>query len=158
MDPQALAAALEASWVGAWVREGWHYPVVNTLHLLGLVLLVGPILLLDLRLLGWGRAFAPEAVSAAVTPIAVAGLLLMVASGIGLLAADAAALLGNPVMLAKLSLVALGVANAFAFRLVHGRRIGQWRHAAPLAVRLHALLSILLWTATLVAGRLIAYV
>ena len=78
MDPQALATALEASSLGAWVRDGWNYPIVNTLHLVGLALLVGPIVLLDLRLLGYGKAFAPDAVSAALTPIAVAGGVLMV--------------------------------------------------------------------------------
>lgn len=159
MDPQAVAAALEASWLGAWARDGWHYPIVNTLHLVGLALLVGPILLLDLRLLGLGRAFAPDAVSVVVTPIATSGLLLMAASGIALLAADATALLDNRVMLLKLSMVALGIANALAFRILHGRRLAGWqRTVPPLPARLHAGASILLWMAALAAGRMIAYV
>lgn len=158
MDPQAAAVALEASWLGVWAREGWHYPIVNTLHLVGLALLVGPILLLDLRLLGLGRGFAPGAVSAAVTPIAASGLLLMAVSGLALLAADATALVDNRVMLLKLILVALGVANALAFRVLQRRRLPTWQRAVPLAARLQACLSILLWMAALVAGRMIAYV
>lgn len=158
MDPQALAAALEASSLGAWARAGWNYPIVNVLHLVGLALLVGPIVLLDLRLLGFGKAFAPDATSAALTPIAVAGGVLMLASGIALLAADATSLATNRVMLLKLLLVALGLANALAFRVVHGRHLRRWRHVVPLPARAQALLSILLWTLALVAGRMIAYV
>jgi hypothetical protein len=158
MDPQALAAALEASALGAWARDGWHYPIVNVLHLIGLALLVGPIVLLDLRLLGFGRAFAPDAVSAAVTPLAAGGLLLMLASGIALLVADAAALAANRMLLLKLLLVALGLANAIAFRVLYGRHLVRWQQAVPLPARVQASLSILTWGSALVAGRLIAYV
>ena len=62
----AWAGALEASVLGEWMRgSSWAYPVVNLVHLLGLVLLVGPMLLLDLRLLGAGRLFVLPEVSAA---------------------------------------------------------------------------------------------
>ncbi|CFU11540.1 Uncharacterised protein [Bordetella pertussis] len=59
MDPPAWAALLEACALGAWMRgSSWAYPAANLAHLLGLVLLVGAMLLLDLRLLGLGRRFA----------------------------------------------------------------------------------------------------
>ena len=49
-------AALEVSWLGVAMRDHpFLYPVVNVVHLLGLVLIVGPIGLLDLRLLGFAR-------------------------------------------------------------------------------------------------------
>src|SRR5690606_16501290 len=91
------------------------YPVVNLVHLLGLVLLVGPMLLLDLRLLGAGRQYPLPAVSATLTPWAVVGLLLLLPSGALLFAADAGPLLGNPVMQVKLLLIALGIGNALLF-------------------------------------------
>lgn len=158
MDPAALAAALEASALGAWMRAGWTYPIVNVLHLLGLTLLVGPILLLDLRLLGFGAAFPLSATARALTPFAVAGLLLMLVSGVALFAADASALIGNRVMQIKLLLVALGIGNAIAFRRVSARSFGGWERAVPTAARALAALSILIWLSALIAGRLIAYV
>ena len=84
MELAAWAAQLEASPLGAWMRgSDWAYPVVNLIHLAGLVLLVGNMLLLDLRLLGIGRRFALVDASSMLTRLAIAGLLLLIASGTG---------------------------------------------------------------------------
>lgn len=158
MDPTAWAAALEASALGQWMRgDAWAYPATNVLHLFGLTLLVGPILLLDLRLLGFGKAFPITATSRVLTAWSVTGLLVMVASGIALFSADAAALLGNPVMRTKLVLIALAIANALAFRWAWSRCIADWDRAPPLWGRVQSGLSIALWLAIPVAGRMIAY-
>jgi hypothetical protein len=47
---------------------------------IGAILLVGGIGLLDLRLLGYGKGISPAALSRAVTPLALAGLAIMVVS------------------------------------------------------------------------------
>jgi hypothetical protein len=121
MDLAALAALLEASATGVWMRSsGWAYPVVNLVHLLGLVLLIGPILLLDLRVLGLGRQLPLRAVCALLTPWCVAGLLLLLGSGVLLFAADATPLFSNQTVRIKLLLICVGVLNALAFRRVWG--------------------------------------
>ncbi len=159
MDAAAWAAALEASALGQWMRSAaWAYPVANVLHLLGLTLLVGPILLLDLRLLGFGKAFPLPAASRVLTRWSVAGLLLMLISGTALFSADAGPLLGNPVMQFKLAAIALAIVNALAFRWLWSRRIADWDRAAPALGRIQLLLSILLWMTIPIAGRMIAYV
>jgi hypothetical protein len=152
------AVALEASAVGEWMRgSGWAYPVVNLVHLLGLVLLVGPMLLLDLRLLGAGRLFPLAEVSAALTPWAVAGLLLLLPSGALLFAADAGPLIENRLLQFKLLLVAFGIANALLFRRLWSGRLHDWDWRPPWAGRLQAALSALCWLAAATLGRLIAY-
>lgn len=128
------------------------------LHLLGLGLVLGPILLLDLRLLGFGRAFELPALARVLTGWAVAGLLVLIASGIALFAADARALSANAVMQLKLLLVALAVSNALAFRALWKHRLGDWDRDAPGPARVQAAASILFWLAIPSAGRLIAYV
>ncbi|RPE77186.1 hypothetical protein [Vulcaniibacterium tengchongense] len=158
MAPETLAAALEASALGQWMRSGGAYPAANLLHLLGLSLLVGPILLLDLRLLGLGRGFALPEVSRVLTPFAVAGLALLLLSGMGLLAADARSLLAHPLMRLKLLLVAFGVANALLFRALWRTRLHDWDRRPPRWGRLQALASVLGWIGAAAAGRLIAYV
>ncbi len=159
MDATAWASALEASALGQGMRSAaWAYPAVNVLHLLGLTLLVGPILLLDLRLLGFGKAFPVLAVSHVLTRWSVAGLLLMLMSGIALFSADAGPLLGNPVMQFKLAAIALAIANALAFRWRWSKRIADWDRAAPVLGKIQLLLSILLWMTIPIAGRMIAYV
>jgi hypothetical protein len=153
-----LAAGLEASALGQWMRGSDRaYPVVNLVHLLGLVLLIGPMLLLDLRLLGAGRQYPLPAVSATLTPWAVVGLLLLLPSGALLFAADAGPLLGNPVMQIKLLLIALGIGNALLFRLLWSDRLDEWDLVRPRAGQLQALLSALCWLAAGTLGRLIAY-
>jgi len=158
MEPAALAAALEASPLGAWMRGSpWGYPVANLVHLLGLVLLVGSMLLLDLRLLGAGRRFALADTSAVLTRWAIAGLLLLIGSGSLLFTADAGPLIASPLLQAKVACIALGVLNALLFRALWQRRLTDWDHRAPPAGRLQALLSLCLWLAAGTLGRLLAY-
>jgi hypothetical protein len=152
------AAALEGSALGEWVRSSaWAYPTINLVHLLGLVLLVGPMLMFDLRLLGVGRLFALPEVSAALTPWAVAGLLLLLPSGALLFTADAGPLLESRLLQVKLLLVAIGIANALLFRRLWSRRLHDWDWRPPRAGRFQAALSALCWLAAATLGRLIAY-
>ncbi|MDG2530305.1 hypothetical protein [Caulobacter endophyticus] len=153
-----LVAALHDSAFGAWARgSSFAYPLANLLHLAGLVLLVGAIGLLDLRLAGAFRALPVAALSRALTPMAVAGLVLMVPSGLVMFAADAKTLAMSGVFRWKLALIAAGLVNAAAFRLLWGRRLSSWDLAAPPAARVMALGSLVLWVAVGTLGRLIAY-
>jgi len=158
LDPTSLAAALEASALGEWMRGGgWSYAAVNVAHLFGLALLVGPILLLDLRLLGFGRQFPAQAVSRSLTPFAAAGVLVMLPSGVALLSADATALIGNPVMQVKLAAIAIGLGNIAWFHVAFARRLPDWDRGRPRLARVSALLSIVVWIGVVSAGRLIAH-
>ena len=106
----AWAAWLEATALGEQMRSSaLLYPALNLLHLLGLVLLLGPMLLLDARLLGAGRSFPLTAVSRTLTPLAVAGLLLLLGSGVCLFAADAGPLAVDRLLQLELLLIALGI-------------------------------------------------
>ena len=143
MEPLLTAAAawLDTLGIGPWSRgSALVYPVANTLHLLGLVMLVGGIGVVDLRVMGLWRRLPMAELSRALTPSAVAGLLLMVASGIILFAADAAAL-----------------ANAAAFRWAWNTRMMRWTDGAPRPAQAMAAASLLLWLAAGASGRWIAY-
>lgn len=112
----AWAAWLEATALGEQMRSSaLLYPAVNLLHLLGLVLLLGPMLLLDARLLGAGRSFPLAAVSRTLTPLAVAGLLLLLGSGVCLFAADAGPLAVDRLLQLKLLLIAWVLATLCCF-------------------------------------------
>lgn len=157
MDVYAWAAQLASSPFGAWVRtSALAYPIANVVHLLGLVLLVGPMLLLDLRLLGWIRAI-PLAAMSTLTSFALVGLALLAVGGFTMFAADAAPLLGNRIMQIKLCVIALGLANAILFRTLWQRRLPVWDAAPPLVGRMQAALSICVWLAAGALGRWIAY-
>ena len=154
---QGAAAALEASALGILVRESaWLYPALNLLHLLGLVLLLGAMLFLDLRLLGAARRLPLVPLYTWLTGFAVAGLLIQLLSGFALFAADAVPLLANPLLRLKLLLVLLGMGNALLFRWHFATRLTD-RGDVPLTARLQAGLSLCLWLSVMSAGRLLAY-
>lgn len=116
-------------------------------------MVVGAIGLLDLRLLGYGRRIPAQALSGAVTPLAVAGFGVMVLSGAILFLADARALAGSPLFLCKLVLILLAGLNAALFRW----RFNRLLEAPPVIARALAAGSLGLWLGVTVLGRLIAY-
>jgi hypothetical protein len=154
----AAAQGLDAIGVGPWARgSGIVYPVANSFHLLGLVMLVGGIGVVDLRIAGLWRSLPLEPLSRALTPVAITGLLVMAASGVVLFAADGRSLAGSGIFRTKLVVIALALANAVAFRWHFGHRAGGWSGAMPAAARAMAMVSILLWLAAGTLGRWIAY-
>jgi hypothetical protein len=158
IDTSSWIAALESSALAEWMRgPGMAYATVNLVHLLGLTLLLGSMLLLDLRLVGLGRRLSLPEVSRLLTPVAIVGLLLQAGSGFALLAADAGPLLSNTAFRMKLALIAAALANAVLFRWLWSDALADWDRAAPVAGRLQAVLSMSLWLGVAAAGRLIAY-
>ena len=152
-----VAEAIALSGFGDWASgSSIAYPLANVLHLLGLVMLVGGIGIVDLRLAGAFRAIPAEALSRALTPVAIAGLTLMLPSGATMFAADTA-VAASPIFRLKLALIAVALINAVAFRRVWRGRFADWDNAPPLLGRAMALGSIFLWLAVATAGRMIAY-
>lgn len=158
-DAPAWAAALEASRVGVLMRGSFVlYPIANLGHILGLILLAGSIVVLDLRLLGaWRRTIDADALSAALTPVIVVGFLLMAITGTLLLSADARPLTTNPAFQIKAALLAFALANALAFRWLWTWQLPRWDEAAPTIARLQVAASLALWLMVAAAGRLIGY-
>lgn len=122
------------------------------------MLLVGGIGLVDLRLAGLLRALPVAPLLAALTPLAVAGFILLVASGSIMFAADARSLVGNPMFARKLAMIALALANAGLFAALWRARAAAWRDRIPAAARLSGVASLLFWLLAAGFGRLIAYV
>lgn len=131
------------------------YFQVNLVHLLGLVMLLGAIGAVDLRTLGVGRRLSYRDLSKSFVPVGVAGLVLMLASGVLLFSADAKTLVGSGVFQLKLALIALGLANALAFERLFGRAAVA---EIPPAAKAMAALSLLTWLCVGALGRLIGYV
>lgn len=153
---EAALAALAATDLAQALRgTRWGYAAVNGLHILGIALLVGAILPLDLRLLGlWPRV--PAALLARVlVPCAAAGLALAMAMGVLLFAVRAPDYAALGVFRAKLALVALGSAGALTLHAAHG----TWLVGAPPGrLRAHGALSMTCWLGALACGRAIGFV
>ena len=153
MEP--LLAAIQASEPATFLRfSRWSYAAVNTAHVLGIALLVGSIVPLDLRLLGAWQGTDRRSLIRVLVPVAAFGLALAIAAGALLFsvrAADYAALLPFRI---KLALILAGTLSALTLHAVHGRSLAT---ASPARLRLAALLSITCWLGALILGRLVAF-
>ena len=143
------------------VRESeWLFPILQTLHIFGLVVLVGVIAILDLRLLGWVlRDQSPGALARWLLPLGRWGFALVFASGALLLAAQSASLYFNVFLRIKLLLLAVALLNVVLFHASTFRHVFEWGDVTPVprAASAFAGASLLLWVGVLVTGRYIAY-
>jgi len=153
------ATAIQDSSFGIAIRHSmWLYPLGNVLHVLGVALLVGSIVALDFRFLGFGRRYVTvEGASGLLTPFAVAGIVLLVPGGLILFVADAGPLAANTLLQLKMVLILIGLANAWLFRRNWGGKLATWDADPPGAGRAQALASMAIWLAVPTLGRLIAY-
>ena len=153
MFADALAALENLPAIVALRESTLAYPLVNTLHIVGIALLFGAIVPLDLRLAGWRRdASAVDALSRLLLPVAIFGFLLAACAGLLLFATDATAYAASPLFQAKIVLIALALANALALRWVDWRRPESSKRVA-----LAGAASVVLWLGAIVLGRLIGY-
>jgi hypothetical protein len=154
----ALLASFEQNALSVWVRESpslLAFPFILYLHTLGLAMLAGLNVGLDLWLLG--RRTLPSFELKGVYRIMWLGFAINFLSGVVLLAAYPAKALTNWVFFAKMAMViaALWVLERMKGELVVGGGVAP-REVSGRARQL-AVLSLLLWAGTILAGRLLAY-
>jgi hypothetical protein len=143
------------SWPGAvWLQQsGTAYLFVNAAHILGIAILLGGILPLDLRLLGLFRRYPLEVLVPFLTRSAATGLAFAVVTGLWLFSVKPAEYLANDAFLWKVALLAVALCN-IAFQ--HWGMTRRGLQPTP-AARLSAGLSFCLWLSVLVAGRWIGF-
>lgn len=152
-----LIVALEQSALGATMRESvLLYPAVETLHIIGLALLVGSIAVFDLRVLGAFRGASLLSIADATLPVAVAGFALAAPMGLLLFTTEATHIAANPAFQAKLAFIAVGLANAGVFRLLAWRQVVTGV-TLPRVAKIGAVVSLAAWLGAIAGGRLIAY-
>lgn len=154
-----LSALQEGSFASAMRDSIWLYPLVETLHIFGFAVLVGAIVMFDLRVLGISKRISVRLLARHLLPWSLAALLLIVPTGTLMFASDAVELIGNRAFVIKMLLLMLAMTNAAAFHLGSFRNAEQWDQdtIAPTGARLHALASILIWAGVITCGRMIAY-
>ena len=151
---------LDASPVGSAMRSDlWLYPLVEVVHIIGFAVLVGSVVMFDLRVLGLSREIAVTALARHLLRFALAALLLIVPAGLMMFSAHPHDFASNDVFLLKLSLIALAGINAALFHVGVYRSVNRWNTgvAAPAIAKIQAVLSIGLWLCVVLCGRLLAY-
>ncbi|MEO0361607.1 MAG: DUF6644 family protein [Pseudomonadota bacterium] len=144
---------------GMITRNAFVFPALEMAHFLGLSLLYGSLLIVDLRIVGMAPAVPIDRVEAFVR-FAMAGFVINLATGLLFIVADSDRYLVNSAFLAKMLLIALAGLNAAYFM----RRIKPQMEAGiasrDLAGGAHfvAWLSLAIWSGVIVLGRFIPYV
>ena len=156
--------ALEASGLGQAMRQWlWLYPSVETVHIVGIGLLFGSIVVLDLRLLGLSRSIPVRTLARHVLPWTAASFLLIVPSGLLMFTAHASEFIDSPVFVLKMCLIMAAGLNAALFHTMVFRTADVWdaedmrKLPPPPSARISAALSLLIWISVIACGRLLAY-
>jgi hypothetical protein len=150
---------IEQSGICSWIRESssiWAYPTFIFMHSLGMAFLVGTSMVIDLRLLGFARGL-PLAPMKKFFPVIWVGFGINALSGFTLTIIDINKWLHDPLFYIKLGCIALA--------MITGRLIWKQAFLNPdgedipvrTSVKFLATASMVLWLASITAGRLTAY-
>ncbi len=147
----------EATWVSAAIRDStWMFAVIEILHLLGLALLLGSLIVLDLRLLGWGMRRQPVAqLARELAPWIRGGLAVMLPTGLLLFFSEAMKCYASPPFAIKMTLLSLAIVSHLiifpqALRMKDSAHLPRWSRPA-------ACISLVLWFGVGLAGRAIGF-
>ena len=137
--------------IPAIAEHPWAYPALEVVHIVGIALLLGNLVLLELRVWGAAPTLPLRALARLALGLSVAGFGLIAASGLTMFAASPGELLANRTFVVKMGLVSLAGINAAMF---HAR--GGLDRLDALA-KAQTVLSLGLWLAVIICGRFIAY-
>lgn len=135
----------------AIAEHPWAYPALEVVHIVGIALLLGNLVLLELRVWGAAPSLPVRALARLALGLSLVGFALIAASGLTMFAANPGELLANRTFVIKMALVALAGVNAAMFHARGGLvRLDGWAKA-------QTALSLGLWLAVIICGRFIAY-
>jgi hypothetical protein len=152
LDHTALSQAIQVT--------NWVVPTVQTIHILAIAVVVSSALMIDLRLIGVFWADRPlSEVSSRFLPLVWWPLLVLLATGAIMIIAEPARSLKNPAFQLKMTLLvaALIVTGLFQFLQRRNAAFGDLHSGSRAVATALAIVSMLLWSAIVFAGRWIAY-
>ncbi len=140
-------------------QERWLWPLCETLHFVGLTLVVGVAGFFDLRLLGVARR-VPIASVQDLLPWATVGFAINLATGLIFLTAEPQQYVHNSGWWAKVFFLCLAGANALVFntRFVRTAAVLPPGEATPLSLKIVGAVSLVSWLCVLYFGRMLPYI
>jgi hypothetical protein len=150
---------MQASWInGIVMGYRWSWPALETLHFLGLCMLIGAVLIMDLRLIGFQRVIPLSAVHS-LKPLAITGFAINLTTGLGFLFGDPTLYVVNYAFWVKMGLVLLAGLNflLFAFKIEPSLASLGPTDATPPSAKAVGAASLVFWFGVLAYGRLLPY-
>jgi hypothetical protein len=142
------------TWVANWIRDStWAFALLEVFHLFGITLLLGTLVVVNLRLFGWGLAsHSLSDVASDALPFTGWAMVATVISGSLLFASEAMKCYGSTPFFIKMGFLGTALLFTFTFH----RRLTKASQPSP-ASKFAAGLSIFLWFGVGLAGRAIAF-
>lgn len=144
-----------------WLREAsYGYPSLLTAHVVTMSIFAGLILMMDLRLVGWGNLKTPiSQLQTRLFPWQMFMMALTSISGLLLLYSKPLTYYGKIFFWIKMGLIALAGLNALVFHLTAYRDVAKWDtdRVLPTPARLAGFFGLFLWVGVIVFGRLTPY-
>ena len=138
--------------MSSWISSNpIAYPALEVVHVTGIALLVGNLVLVELRTWGLGIAIPLPALARLALTVSLIGFGLAATSGLLMFASQAAELMSNRAFTIKMGLLTLAGANAGLFHA----RDGLAR--LDTLARVQTAISLGLWLGVIICGRWIAY-
>jgi len=160
-EPTNIWESIEYSSLGIAIAEStWAFPTLETLHVIGLVTVLGTIFIMDLRLLGVASTnVAVTRMTRDTLPWTWGAFVLAAITGSLLFISKASSYMINPYFLVKMSLMAIAGLNMLYFHFVTYKNIAVWDNSAamPSGVKFAGATSILFWLAIVFCGRAIGF-
>jgi hypothetical protein len=150
---------LEATWLAEVTRDViWVFPLFETLHFMGLCVMFGGLLVIDLRVLGIAR-FIPMRPALSFTPLIIGAFVVVVFTGFAFFASNPFNYAPNTAFRIKMALIVLGGLNALWFWLSKHGKLSSLPDGeqADGTAKLIAALSLFIWAGVIVMGRLIPF-
>lgn len=140
------------------INYQWAFPIAEALHFLGLCLLMGAVIVMDLRLLGFAKGLSIRAVHQLV-PWAWAGFFINLVTGVLFIFTQPGFYYPNVAFRVKLVLLLLAGLNALWFHLTVNRQLDTWPEhgSVPAQAKAVASFSLALWIGVICFGRFIMY-
>ncbi|WP_406020644.1 hypothetical protein OH802_17920 [Nocardioides sp. NBC_00850] len=150
----------ETSLAEAIRGTAYLYPMLESVHIIGIALLIGPAAAFDLRLLGLGRqALRVTTAAKHLLPLSHLGFMIAAVTGVAMFLPGANLLADRGSAPWKLGLILLAGLNILIFHRHTYRNVTDWDvdRPTPAAARFAAVISLTSWSGVTVAGRLLAY-
>ncbi len=155
-----MFATLETTGLATWVAVSlWGYPMMLSLHVVGLAIVVGIFSMRDLTLLGLFPGIRPSAFLG-ISKLAWFGFIVNAISGFALFASQATVFVTSVPFLVKIGCILAGMvlAGVIQSRLRNETSLSDSVASISKSTKIIATISLLLWAAAIIAGRLIAYI
>lgn len=145
-------AWLEMTPLAARIGETAWFPLLESIHVLSAMFVVGTVLMADLRLLGWSaKRYSVMTVTDEVVPWTWSAFAVAVVTGVGLLLPRASWYVANPAFLSKIALLALAGANML---VLHFAALRTERVRLQMTT---GACSLFVWAGVVLAGRWIGH-